>query len=197
MDLAMEAFVWRERSMRNQRVTISRRSALVAGAASATALTVFPQKMTAQRAPVIQSGGGIAGGGAVSLSDGGTASFSVFGSRFEVVDQEDPTIFGGLYITDASGKQLNSVEVTDYAPVEGEENARQMTGFASIDGEGRFPFTLKLIDGGVPGEGKDQFQLAVQASSSDATPTPDDWMMNIDSVIDPGDLQLITFEFTA
>jgi hypothetical protein len=183
--------------MRNQRMMFSRRSALVAGAAGATALTLFPRDMAAQRAPVIQSGGGIAGGGAIALSDGGTASFSVFGSRFEVVDQDDPTIFGGLFITDSTGGQLASVEVTDYAPVEGEENARQMTGFASIDGEGRFPFTLKLIDGGKPGKGKDQFQLVVEASSTDATPAPDGGLMSIDSVIDPGDLQLITFEFSA
>src|SRR3954466_2040312 len=153
--------------MRKQRVTISRRGALIGGAAGTAALTLFPRNMAAQRAPVIQSGGGIAGGGAVSLSDGGTASFSVFGSRFEVVDQDEPTIFGGLFISDSTGKQLASVEVTNYAPVEGEKNARQMTGFASIDGEGRFPFTLKLADGGMPGEGMDQFQLAVETSSTD------------------------------
>jgi hypothetical protein len=186
-----------EKTMRNQRVTISRRSALVTGAAGAAALTLFPRDMAAQRAPVIQSGGGIAGGGALSLSDGGTASFSVFGSRFEVVDQDEPTIFGGLFITDSVGKQLASGEVTNYEPVEGEENARQMTGFASIDGEGRFPFTLKLIDGGAPGDGKDRFQLAVEATSTDATPSPEGGMMSIDSVIEPGDLQLITFEFSA
>src|SRR3954454_13630813 len=183
--------------MRTQRVTISRRGALLAGAAGVTALTAFPGSMAAQRAPVIQSGGGIAGGGAIALSDGGTASFSVFGSRFEVVDQEDPTIFGGLFITDATDKQLASLEVSNYGPVEGEENARHMTGFASIDGEGRFPFTLKLIDGGTPGEGKDRFQLEVQASITDATPTPNSGMMSIDAVIEPGDLQLIVFTFSA
>ena len=182
--------------MRNQRVTISRRGALVAGAAGAAALTAFPRSMAAQRAPVIQSGGGIAGGGAIALSDGGTASFSVFGSRFEVVDQNEPTIFGGLFITDSTGKQLASVEVSNYEPVEGEENARQMTGIASIDGNGRFPFTLKLIDGGAPGDGKDQFQFVLE-SPSDATPAPDDAFANIDSVIEPGDLQLIVFEFSA
>src|SRR4051794_15519851 len=107
--------------MRNQRVTISRRGALIGGAAGTAAVTPVPRDIAAQRAPVIQSGGGIAGGGAVSLSDGGTASFSVFGSRFEVVDQEKPTIFGGLFMSDSTGKQLASVEVTDYAPVEGEE----------------------------------------------------------------------------
>ena len=183
--------------MRTQRVTISRRSALISGAAGAAAFTLFPRDISAQRAPVIQSGGGIAGGGALTLIDGESASFSVFGSRFEVVDQDEPTIFGGLFITDSTGGQLASVEVTNYEPVDGEENARQMTGFASIDGEGRFPFTLKLIDGGRPGEGKDHFQLAVEASSTDATPTPDSGMMSIDSVIEPGDLQLITFEFSA
>ncbi len=182
--------------MRIQRVTISRRGALVAGVAGAAALTAFPGSMAAQRAPVIQSGGGIAGGGAIALSDGGTASFSVFGSRFEVVDQDEPTIFGGLFITDSTGKQLASLEVSNYEPVEGEENARQMTGTASIDGEGSYPFTLKLIDGGSPGDGKDQFQLVLEPSS-DATPAPDDAFINIDSVIEPGDLQLIVFEFSA
>jgi hypothetical protein len=177
-------------------MTISRRSALVGGVAGAAALSAFPKGMSAQRAPVIQSGGGIAGGGAVTLSDGGTASFSVFGSRFEVVDQDEPTIFGGLFITDSTGNQLASVQVSNYEPVEGEENARQMTGTANIDGKGSFPFTLKLIDGGAPGEGKDQFQLVVEPSS-DATPSPDDAFMNIDSVIEPGDLQLIVFEFSA
>jgi hypothetical protein len=183
--------------MRIQRVMISRRGALIAGAAGMAAFAAVPGSMAAQRAPVIQSGGGIAGGGAIALSDGGTASFSVFGSRFEVVDQDEPTIFGGLFITDATGKQLASLEVSNYEPVEGEENARHMTGFASIDGKGRYPFTLKMIDGGIPGEGKDRFQLDVQASTTDATPTPDSGMMSIDSVIEPGDVQLIVFEFSA
>lgn len=183
--------------MRKTSTTVSRRGALAAGVAGAAALAALPHGAHAQHPPVIQSGGGIAGGGAISLVSGELAVFSVFGSRFETEDADTPVILGNLLVTSSGNLQLASVEVTHYAPVEGEENARQMTGFASVDGEGRLPFTLKLIDGGTPGAGKDHVQLSVESDASDATPAGDASAWNIDAVLENGDLQLIDFNFSA
>ena len=112
-------------------------------------------------------------------------------------DADAPVVIGNLLVASADGHQLASVEVTDYAPVEGEENARQMTGFASVDGEGRFPFTLKMVDGGGPGAGKDLIQLTVESYPTAATPAVDASAWNIDATLEDGDLQLIDFTFSA
>ena len=183
--------------MRETESRLSRRGALAAGVAGAAALATLPHGVRAQHPPVIQSGGGIAGGGAIALTNGDRVVFSVFGSRFVTEDANSPVILGNLLVTSAGGRQLASVEVTDYAPVEGEENARQMTGFASVDGEGRLPFTLKLVDGGAPGAGKDMVQLGVESDPEGATPAADANAWNIDAALEDGDLQLIDFNLSA
>jgi hypothetical protein len=183
--------------MRMTETTLSRRGALAIGAAGAAALAALPHGVRAQHPSVIQSGGGIAGGGAISLTIGTRVVFSVFGSRFVTDEGDAPVILGNLLVTSSDGQQLASVEITDYAPIGGEENARQMTGFASVDGKGRLPFSLKLIDGGTPGAGKDHVQLTVKSDSADATPSADASAWDIDAVLEDGDLQLIDFNFSA
>lgn len=177
--------------MQNQTMRLSRRTALLGGAAVAVAL---PAGAGAQLAPVIQSGGGIAGGGSIAVQGGGTANFSVFGSRFEIEGQDQPVFIGSLNLVDSNGRQVSSVEIADYSPVEGEENAREMTGFATLDGEGRYAFTLKLIDAGAPGSG-DQFRLTLQPDGAEATPSAEAVTYGIDGVLETGDFQVLTFDF--
>ena len=186
--------------MRNHQMQLTRRHALLAGG-TAIALAASPglRPDAAARAMQrsIQSGGGIAGGGVVALEDGGEAHFSVFGSRFVVEDQDEPAIFGSLIWTDSEGTALVSSEVTDYGPVEDDESSRQMTGTLTMDGEGDYPFTLMLTDGGGPGEGDDTLTLTVLDSGDNAAPSPvaGDAVYSAEGPLVSGDLQLLTFEF--
>ena len=177
--------------MKGQTMNVSRRTTILGGAALAA---MIPLGAKAQLPPVIQSGGGIAGGGSIAVQGGGTANFSVFGSRFEIEGQDQPVFFGSLSLVDSNDQQISSVEITNYAPVEGEENAREMTGFATLNGEGRYPFSLKLVDAGTSESG-DTVHLTLQSESSDATPAADAAAYAIDGTLETGDLQLLTFGF--
>lgn len=176
---------------------ISRRHALLGGGAAIALAVSFTMRGEAAAQRGIQSGGGIAGGGVVEVQDGGEATFSVFGSRFSVDGETDPLFFGSLTWSDTNDVVLASTEISAYGPVEGEENAREMTGFLTMNGEGRHPFSLKLVDGGGPGEGKDTVTLMVQPPSDAvaATPTTGDVAYGADAALTSGDLQLLTFEF--
>lgn len=179
--------------MHEERTQLTRRRALLAGGA---AVALAGAVRHAAAAPSIQSGGGIAGGGVIEV-EGGEATFSVFGSRFEVEGQDEPLVFGNLIWADANGVRLESSEVTDYGPVEGEENARKMMGFLTMDGKGRHPFTLELVDNGGPGEGRDRLTLTVQASDDGdgATPAAGEPVYAAEGEIAAGDLALLDFEF--
>jgi hypothetical protein len=182
--------------MGKTQILSTRRHALL-GSGVALALAAMPATLrTAAAHRSIQSGGGIAGGGSVAVQGGGTATFSVFGSRFAVVDEADPLIFGSLTWIDSEGVSLVSSEVTAYGPIEGEEHARQMAGFLAMNGGGRHPFSLKLIDGGGPGEGKDTLTLIVQPSTdgAPATPATGDVVYGANAALTSGDLQILTFD---
>jgi hypothetical protein len=155
---------------------------------------MIPVGAGAQLAPVIQSGGGIAGGGSIAVQGGGTANLSIFGSRFEIEGQEDAMFFGSLNLVDSAGVQISGTEITNYAPVEGDENSREMTGFAALNGQGRYPFSLKLTDAGLPGSG-DTVQLTVLPEGSAATPSAAEASYALDGTLETGDLQLLTFDF--
>lgn len=177
--------------MKSLTMNVSRRNALLGGAAVAA---MIPLGAKAQLAPVIQSGGGIAGGGSIAVQGGGTANFSIFGSRFEIEGQDQPAFFGSFNLVDSNDQQISSIEITNYAPVEGEENAREMTGFATLNGAGRYPFSLKLVDAGTPESG-DTVHLAVQPEGPQATPATGAVTYGIDGTLETGDLQLLTFDF--
>ena len=176
---------------------VSRRHALLGGGAAVALAASLTRRGTAAAQKGIRSGGGISGGGAVEVQDGGEALFTVFGSRFVVVDEPDPIFFGSLIWNDPHDVALASTEISAYGPVEGEENAREMTGFLTVNGEGNHPFTLKLVDGGGPGEGMDTITLTVQPSGEAATATPmtGHVLYEADATLTSGDLQLLTFEF--
>jgi hypothetical protein len=176
---------------------VSRRNALLGGGtAVALAASLAMRGVAAAQQKGIQSGGGIAGGGVIEVSDGAEATFSVFGSRFVVDGEPDPIFFGNLTWVDSRAVTLASTEISAYGPVEGEENAREMTGFLTMNGEGNHPFTLKMVDGGGPGEGKDTMTLTVQASGeAAATPATGAVAYTADATLTNGDLQLLSFEF--
>jgi hypothetical protein len=173
-------------------LSMNRRSMVVAGAASMAAFGLMAK--TGLAVPVIQSGGGIAGGGSVQ-AEGGPAEFSVFGSRFVAEGTDEPVLVGSLSFLDVVAKTtIESVSISAYAPVEGSEaTTRQMSGVATINGEGAHPFNAILTDGGPIGSGADMFELAV---GDDGATEVGDAVYEIQAAVQAGNIQLIEFPFT-
>ena len=67
-----------------------------------------------------------------------------------------------------------------------------MTGFATVNGEGVYPFNLTLVDGGAIGTGADAFQLAV---GNDGETEVTDPSYLVQSDVQSGNLQIVTFDF--
>ena len=145
-------------------------------------------------APVIQSGGGITGGGSVLTDSESPAEFSVFGSQCIVDGSESPIFAGALSYLDVTGQMtVESISITAYGPLEGSEaTTRQMSGIATVNGAGAYPFNLTLVDGGAIGTGADSFQLTV---GNDGETEVKDPSYLIQSVVQSGNLQLLTFDF--
>jgi hypothetical protein len=149
----------------------------------------------------MSGGGGIAGGGTAETAEG-EAQFSLFASRLELTDEPTPLIFGRVQWVDPNwrsrGLALVSTTVTAYGPVPDDENARELRGTMTANGEGSYPFVLRAIDGGGPGEGQDRVILtvgpdAVAGTPSAATPT-DDFAYSAEATVVGGDLQLLRFD---
>ena len=171
--------------------SLTRRTFAISGA---PALAMFGLvSKTGLAAPVVQSGGGISGGGTV-LADGSPGEFSVFGSRFLTDESDSPLFIGQLSYNDVVAKMtVQSLEIVAYGPVEGQENTmRQMSGFASVNGAGKHPFNLILTDGGPIGSGLDHFTLTVGADGATEVTDP---MLQVDSAVQAGDLALVDFDF--
>ncbi len=170
---------------------INRRTLVMSSAAALAALGIATRAGAA--VPVIQSGGGIAGGGSIQ-ADGGPGEFSVFGSRFET-DTGETLFVGSLSYLDVVAKTtIESTSITAYGPVEGSETTtRQMSGICTVNGEGAYPFNAILTDGGPIGEGADMFDLAV---GEDGATVVAEATYEVQSSVQAGNLQLIEFPFT-
>ena len=178
---------------------VSRRRAVTLGGAAALAGLAIQSNKEALAS--VRTGGGVAGGGWMNFGPS-EAQFSVFGSRFEDEEANEPVIVGSLIWVDAAGFSLASTLVADYGPDPDDENARYMTGLVQNSETGNVHnFWLRLTDGGVPGEGLDMIELLVGGEVDEATPVPPvdelSAMVNIASPITVGDIQLLTFDFDA
>lgn len=171
---------------------MNRRTLVISGSAALAALGITARAGLA--APVIQSGGGIAGGGSVTTDTEGPGEFSIFGSQFAVEESDTPLFIGSLsYLDVTASMTVESTSITAYGPLEGAEaTTRQMTGISTVNGEGAYPFMVTLVDGGPIGTGSDSFQLAV---GNDGETEVTDPSYLVQSTVQSGNLQLITFDF--
>ena len=172
----------------------NRRTLVISGAAAFSGLGLGVRGGTA--APIIQSGGGITGGGSVQTDTESPAEFSVFGSRFAVEGSDTPIFVGSLSYLDVTGQMtIESTSVSAYGPVEGAEaTTRQMTGIATVNGEGAYPFNVILTDGGPIGTGSDLFELGI---GNDGETEVTDPSYLVQSNVQSGNLQLLTFDFAS
>jgi hypothetical protein len=188
-------------TIQNHAQGLSRRRLAVAslgGLAGASVLGV--SKVAAQRGP--GSGGGVTGGGTVSSVDGTSeAHFSVFGSQFTNDETDEVTIFGKLRVTllteAETGTLIESTEISEYGPDPEQDNARLMTGSATINGEGgeKYFFSVRLEVAGDPGSGESTFSLEVTEGSSESPATI--LLHEVSGNLSTGDLTLLAFDFGA
>jgi hypothetical protein len=183
-----------------ERSGIDRRRVVALGGAAA--LAGLAMRGGNASADSVRTGGGIAGGGWVAFGPS-EAQFSVFGSRFVSEETGDPIVVGSFIWVDAAGFSLTSTRIDDYGPDPDQENARIMTGLVQHSQTGNTHiFWLRLVDGGGPGEELDTIELIVGVEADDtATPVPEvdplTAMVNINSPVAVGDLQLLEFDFDA
>ena len=163
---------------------MTRRSAILGGALAVAGIAAGTTMVGA--APAVQSGGGIAGGGTIKSGDQ-VATFSVFASRFAVVDQTDPILFGRVQWADATGFVFESSTISNYGPTEGNDAARIIEGTAKLSTGEEVPFTLIVRDTKSPGAGNDELKLTTQLADGTA--------YEVDGSLGTGDLQLLTFAF--
>src|SRR4051794_8599086 len=139
---------------------VNRRVALGSSAAALLALNAprFASAATMQKA--VQGGGGVAGGGSIELGDGTPATFSVFATRLTVEGEDMPLILGNVLLF-AGGKQYVSTQVSDYGPIDGNSDGREINGFMTIDGSGHHQFHINMPDVAAGGFGTDTFGFKI------------------------------------
>jgi hypothetical protein len=187
---------------------VNRRAALGSSAAALLALNAprFAGASGLQKA--VQGGGGVAGGGSIELGDGTPATFSVFATRLTVEGEDTPLILGNVLLF-AGGKQYVSTQVTDYGPIDGNPDGREINGFMTIDGSGTHPFHINMPDVATLGFGTDTFGFKIWDSIDSGTPeaapiaSPDveatpasEPIFNFEGPLTTGDIQLLDLKFT-
>ena len=147
---------------------MSRRGAVQLGAASLAAAMTLPvaPALGAQDdtgLPPLVMTDGYAGGGTVP-SALGEAQFSLAVFARDRGDGSPAVPSGSFQLQDISD-ELNPVtmasdELTSYTAFSTDHpNARQVTGWAKVNGTGPFPFLLQVEDMGAVGDGGDTFNL--------------------------------------
>jgi uncharacterized membrane protein YphA (DoxX/SURF4 family) len=105
---------------------------------------------------------GFVGGGTVE-SASGRAQGSFFGTKW-VLPGKRQFALGGLAWSDpawkGSGLQLVSTRITSYRRVPGSQ-LRELRGLATANGQGKYAFVLRALDGGAPGSTSDTISLVV------------------------------------
>ena len=107
---------------------------------------------------------GIAGGGVVP-NGAGEAQFSLAVVRVPREGQA-PMLTGAFVLSDPNAPEgatlIQSTDLTEFTAFSTERpHARQIVGWATVNGSGTVPFLLQVEDTGAPGAGEDTFNLVV------------------------------------
>lgn len=150
-------------------------------------------------AAAVRSSRGMAGGGLIALPDG-LAHFSLFASR-TTSDDDTEVVLGQVRWFDPTaadgGLTLESTEVTNYVPLDGDENGREVSGTMRVNDD-EYPFVMQAFDDGAPGTGLDRVSLRVGGdvgdATAEATAAADGFGYEAEGALVAGDLQLLTFD---
>jgi hypothetical protein len=168
---------------------LNRRVALGSTAAALLALNSPRLASAAAMQKAVQGGGGASGGGTIELGDGTPATFSVFATRLTSKKEKDVLILGTVLVS-AGGSFYASTKVTDYGPIEGNPDGREINGFMTIDGSGNHPFHVNMPDLAVGNFGTDTFGFTIWDESTESEP-----IFNFEGPLTTGDIQLLDLKF--
>jgi hypothetical protein len=173
-------------------VGFSRRAGLAVALASMA--LVRPQAGLA--AVIMQRG--MVGGGLVKLEQG-FANVSMLATQSTFPDQRQVVVGSILWVETGTQVSLASIDVTSYEDLPGVEAGRRIQGTMRVNGKGQFPFVLEVVDGGLPGSGKDTIALTVGDGLSAATrgtpaegttsETEDSFRYHVSGTFASGDIQ--------
>jgi hypothetical protein len=155
-------------------------------------LAMRPFRAAAQ---AVGSGGGIAGGGLIEGPDA-AVQFSLFATRLPLGEDDEFIVSGKVMLADPLQEWwMESVEVTEYGPVEGEhENLRQLRGTMRVttaEDEAEYPFVLQATDLGRPADGEDTLTLSVGAALEGTEGGEDDFGYVLSGTVSAGDIALV------
>jgi hypothetical protein len=183
-------------TMRRRGVTRRGALAAAAGGVSLTGLGLAIRAKRASAQIAVGSGGGIAGGGLIEGPDA-AVQFSLFATRLPLGEGEDEFIVSGkvLLADPLQEWRMESVEVTEYGPVDGEdENLRELRGtmlVTTADGEAEYPFILRAVDVGGPADGTDTLALSVGGALEGTKGESDDFSYELSGAVSAGDIALV------
>jgi hypothetical protein len=158
------------------RFTLGRRRLLAAGA-GALALTL-PQAKQAAARTILQRG--MSGGGLAQLDDSDEprlANFGVFASAVQLPEGTALVLGTIQWIEAGTDLQLQSIEVTQCVPMTDRAETAEVRGRMQVNGEGDYPFIVRVTDAGRPGSALDRIEIEVNtgpAREGAATSASDD-----------------------
>jgi hypothetical protein len=181
---------------------VTRRTAITAMGVGVAGFALTSLAIPNAAVAAISSAAGMVAGGSLDGLNG-PIQFSALGTRLQLDDVPAPVVHGALAWYDPAGLDgapltIALVSIESYGPGD-IETARLMTGTASVNGEGAFPFGLRVVDGGEIGGASDTIRLVVGGATADVTgtPVPDraetEFDYDVEGELTTGDIQIVTF----
>src|SRR4029079_2346566 len=114
----------------------------------------------------------------------------VFATRLTGKKEKDTLILGTVLVY-AGSQFFASSQVSNYGPIAGNANGREIDGFMTIDGAGNHPFHVNMPDLASGAFGTDTFGLQVWDVSTDSDP-----IFAFEGPLTTGDIQLLDLQFS-
>jgi len=176
--------------------TRSRRAMIGGGLAALAGTAILPRPTSARR--ILSRG--ISGGGMVRIeSEGGPVLvyLSLFASAL-ILSEENTAFIGRLQWVEAgSGLVIDAPEITQCIATGTLPGQREVRGFAKVNGGGRYPFVITVVDIGEPGSATDTIELDVNgpaARSTGAEATGPDFSYQATATVAGGDFAVLSFD---
>jgi hypothetical protein len=180
----------------------TRRTAITALGAGMAGLALHSLSTPNAAFAAISSAAGMVAGGSLE-GPNGPIQFSALGTRMQLDNAPDLVFQGTLAWYDPAGMDgapltIALVAIESYGPGD-IETARIMTGTASVNGEGAYPFGLRVVDAGEIGASVDLIRLVVGSATAEVTGTPvptgaeTGFDYDVEGELTTGDIQVVTF----
>lgn len=139
---------------------LPRRRVLAAGL-GALALAAPAARPAAART-ILQRG--MSGGGMAQLEGSDEprlANFGIFASAVQLPEGESLVLGRLQWVEAGTDLQIQSIEVTQCKPMEDEADGAEVRGRVQVNGEGDYPFVVRVLDSGAPGSALDRMEIEV------------------------------------